>query len=159
MLSLTVALAIAGATNSHAADFAASGKSAVLHDLKDARSAMFRNTFVNGSSFCGEVNARNSYGGYVGYQRFIAVAGASAINVADSMWREYCWPKKKFQAYQEKQKDADKAIEIAANKKKMDADAAYYEDIERQRAEIRKQAEEQKVFEERDRERAQADEK
>lgn len=36
--------------------------------LKDPDSAEFRNQ----RDFCGEVNSKNSFGGYVGFQRFIA---------------------------------------------------------------------------------------
>jgi hypothetical protein len=41
----------------------------VADTLKDPDSARFRNQ----KSVCGEVNAKNSYGGYVGFRRFIAV--------------------------------------------------------------------------------------
>jgi len=41
-------------------------RDAVRESLKDPDSAMFRNQ-VDG---CGEVNAKNSFGGYVGYRRF-----------------------------------------------------------------------------------------
>jgi len=45
--------------------------------LKDPDSAKFRNIFVNKSKkgftvVCGEVNAKNSFGGYTGFQRFIS---------------------------------------------------------------------------------------
>lgn len=36
--------------------------------LKDPESAEFRNQ----RGFCGEVNSKNSFGGYVGFRRFIA---------------------------------------------------------------------------------------
>lgn len=36
--------------------------------LKDPDSAEFRNQ----RGFCGEVNSKNSFGGYVGFKRFIA---------------------------------------------------------------------------------------
>lgn len=49
--------------------------------LKDPSSAQFRNVTVRkseaGRVVCGEVNAKNSYGGYVGFRQFVAgVAGA-----------------------------------------------------------------------------------
>lgn len=44
----------------------------VQERLKDPGSAMFRNVTFNPTtgSVCGEVNARNSYGGYTGYSYF-----------------------------------------------------------------------------------------
>lgn len=48
----------------------------IRNHLKDPRSAEFRNTYVrniNGASiFCGEVNSKNSFGAYKGFQRFVA---------------------------------------------------------------------------------------
>lgn len=38
--------------------------------LKDPNSAEFRNQ----RGFCGEVNSKNSFGGYVGFKRFIAAS-------------------------------------------------------------------------------------
>lgn len=43
-------------------------KESVLANLKDPNSAQFRNQ----KGFCGEVNAKNSFGGYAGFVRFIA---------------------------------------------------------------------------------------
>lgn len=43
-------------------------KKQVLNQLKDADSAKFRNIYVVDKSLvCGEVNAKNSYGGYNGF--------------------------------------------------------------------------------------------
>lgn len=44
-------------------------RSWVVAHLKDPESAQFRNQY----GLCGEVNAKNAMGGYVGYRRFIAV--------------------------------------------------------------------------------------
>ncbi|WP_312183113.1 hypothetical protein [Massilia timonae] len=68
------------------AAFAASGdsqliaraKQSVIKDYKDPDSAKFRNIKVVSGSVCGEVNAKNSFGGYVGYKRFVSVAGVVA---------------------------------------------------------------------------------
>ncbi|WP_420722498.1 hypothetical protein [Hwanghaeella sp. LZ110] len=50
-------------------------KAAVLSVLKDPESAQFRNVFITtptqGTAVCGEVNAKNSYGGFTGFQYFI----------------------------------------------------------------------------------------
>ena len=54
--------------------------------LKDPDSAKFQNLriadFDGGKVVCGEINAKNSYGGYVGYKRF--VAGTSVATIYDT---------------------------------------------------------------------------
>lgn len=51
-------------------------KEAIKNQLKDPDSAKFRNVrvsnFNDGQILCGEVNSKNSYGGYVGYRIFAA---------------------------------------------------------------------------------------
>ena len=42
----------------------------VTGSMKDPGSAQFRNTRVHGSLVCGEVNAKNLYGAYVGFRAF-----------------------------------------------------------------------------------------
>lgn len=63
--------------------------------LKDPESAQFRNQ----AGICGEVNAKNSFGGYTGFKRFIAKSdalvfqeGDGAMPVADfqQVWSEVC---------------------------------------------------------------------
>lgn len=53
-------------------------KSTITRDLKDPESARFRNlgiykstTGKGGVSVCGEINAKNSYGAYTGYRKFV----------------------------------------------------------------------------------------
>lgn len=47
-------------------------RAAVEDVLKDAETARFRWLPFNGySSYCGEVNAKNSYGGYAGYSKYM----------------------------------------------------------------------------------------
>lgn len=46
-------------------------KKAVLAKLKDPDSAQFRNIRAADGWVCGEVNAKNSYGGYTGYSGFV----------------------------------------------------------------------------------------
>ena len=61
------------------------GKDAIKTKLKDPESAQFRNVqFHSGVApvTCGEVNAKNSFGGYSGYERFIA--GGDVITVLES---------------------------------------------------------------------------
>jgi hypothetical protein len=58
--------------------------------LKDPESAQFRNVFISSISgkrvVCGEVNARNSYGGLMGFERFVA---APVIQVTESSMEAY----------------------------------------------------------------------
>lgn len=67
----------------------------VSKHLKDPDSAEFRNQ----SRLCGEVNAKNSIGGYVGFRRFIAatenmvvIQGDGRMNAADfdQVWKQSC---------------------------------------------------------------------
>ena len=53
----------------------------VADELKDPSSAQFRKVkhFPNGNS-CGEVNAKNSYGGYVGFKSYMVYDGHVHIN-------------------------------------------------------------------------------
>lgn len=53
------------------------GKKVVLDHLKDPDSAKFRNltTSVDAIFLCGEVNAKNSMGGYMGFKRFFTTGG------------------------------------------------------------------------------------
>lgn len=77
------------------------GKNAVLEKLKDAESAEFRDVrFSVGADkipmTCGKINAKNSLGGYVGYQRFISAGSVdhtyleSEIDGFDDLWGRLC---------------------------------------------------------------------
>lgn len=63
-------------------------KNAVKENLKDPESATFRKLFLvknqKGEAVCGEVNAKNSYGGYVGFQPFVS----SGYSYGVSIYRE-----------------------------------------------------------------------
>jgi hypothetical protein len=52
-------------------------KKAVAAELLDGESARFRNVRLeppfNGMAVCGEVNGKNRYGAYVGFNRFIVI--------------------------------------------------------------------------------------
>ncbi|KTE19780.1 hypothetical protein ATE67_14210 [Sphingopyxis sp. H050] len=71
--------------------------------LKDPDSAEFRNVhFYSGGKTavaCGEVNAKNSFGGYSGYERFVAAgptelafleSDLSSRSEMDKVWKELC---------------------------------------------------------------------
>lgn len=63
----------------------------VLTELKDPDSAIFRNERIIGmwlpkkAILCGEVNAKNAMGGYVGYKPFTSFGGQYA-DIGDSDW-------------------------------------------------------------------------
>lgn len=45
----------------------------VADSLKDPGSVQFRGIrYIEGRAICGEANAKNSYGGYVGFKAFVA---------------------------------------------------------------------------------------
>lgn len=63
--------------------------------IKDPKSAQFRNQ----RGVCGEVNAKNSFGAYSGYQRFIAASGEMVLlerdgglsqSVFNDVWNRGC---------------------------------------------------------------------
>ncbi len=61
----------------HRHAFVAEAKKRLTHDFKDPASAQYRDQFISevaGTVLCGEVNAKNSYGAYVGFRRFYATA-------------------------------------------------------------------------------------
>lgn len=61
--------------------------------LKDPGSAEFRNQH----GFCGEVNSKNSYGGFVGFKRFIAATKDMVVFEGDGNFNskefEQAWSK------------------------------------------------------------------
>ncbi|MBK5551925.1 hypothetical protein JFU49_16825 [Pseudomonas sp. TH03] len=74
---------------------AAEVKVAVKSNLLDPESAQFRNLYTPSVSskpmpsgaVCGEVNAKNGYGGYVGFKKFVQ----SAPGKAPLMWKNVDW--------------------------------------------------------------------
>lgn len=54
-------------------------RAGVLGALKDPSSANFRNERLRAGFVCGEVNARNSQGGYVGFKRYLSTATRYAL--------------------------------------------------------------------------------
>ena len=90
-IALTIIMAlgfVAGCSNVEKETMAA-----VKNNLKDPESAQFKD--VDG--YCGEVNVKNSYGGYTGFKRFISVDGSTVIESNDDDplefalgWEAYC---------------------------------------------------------------------
>jgi hypothetical protein len=87
-------------------DFVGLAKSAISSTLKDPSSAQFRNLYISTESLgvlCGEINAKNAYGAYVGFRRFYSTGkggGLDLIEQADDdsvfahMWPSMCAQKK-----------------------------------------------------------------
>jgi hypothetical protein len=72
------------------------GKASVRANLKGPETAQFRNV-VRRKAVCGEVNAKNGFGGYGGYQRFMAGGGGTAFLEREvpkaqfeAAWAEMC---------------------------------------------------------------------
>lgn len=72
---------------------------AIQEQLKDPDSAEFRNIMASETVVCGEVNAKNAFGGYVGFTRFFHTAGGiTMLDEAqdkasfDMLWRTFCEP-------------------------------------------------------------------
>jgi murein DD-endopeptidase MepM/ murein hydrolase activator NlpD len=65
-------------------------KQTVANALKDPNSAQFRNVrltrYLDGNVVCGEVNAKNSYGGYVGFSPFVASTTSSRLYDSDNKY-------------------------------------------------------------------------
>lgn len=74
-------------------------KTVVANGLKDPESAKFRSVKVKWDTVCGEVNAKNSYGGYVGYRRFYSIDGKDLhmeeSNFSEDQWVRFCGPNAK----------------------------------------------------------------
>lgn len=58
-----------------AATMTSQGEKYVKEKVLEPGAAQFRNQFIGkGGAPCGEVNAKDAFGAYIGYQRYIAVA-------------------------------------------------------------------------------------
>ena len=77
------------------------GKDTVLLKLKDPDSAEFRNTLFNRGEgnipvACGQVNSKNSFGGFTGFQRFISAGTIDQTHLEEEvsgfgkLWEKLC---------------------------------------------------------------------
>jgi len=77
------------------------GMKAVRSKLKDGDSAKFRNVYFHRGSdgipmTCGEVNSKNSFGGYTGFQRFISAGKPELTFIEEqvedfnTVWNRFC---------------------------------------------------------------------
>jgi len=77
-------------------------KETVASELRDPDSAQFRNIIESKENewgvvtVCGEVNGKNAYGGYVGYQRFVNSPPSNRVYMEkswltfDDLWDSSC---------------------------------------------------------------------
>lgn len=92
----------------------ANARQAVLYQLKDPDSARFRDEFsmakTHTRAVCGQVNSKNSFGGYTGFHRFIVgnnkLSNASYVKlepieegpdarIFTVFWQVYCLPEER----------------------------------------------------------------
>jgi hypothetical protein len=105
LVALLVLLAIAAcgetpAQKKHreATVLTAMGEKYVKEKIREPASAQFRNQFIGkGGAPCGEVNAKDAFGAYMGYQRYISVARELTMLAQDlppdefeESWQEMC---------------------------------------------------------------------
>ena len=66
------------------------GKKAIADTLKDPASAQFRNVrlvqYLDGAVICGEINGKNSYGGYVGFRDFVGGTSTGTMRDIDTKY-------------------------------------------------------------------------
>lgn len=106
LLAASIAVGFALSSCSAAPDF----HSAVLSQLRDPQSAQFQRETVRSIHdgkrvMCGEVNARNAFGGYAGFRRFVSMLPGNAVlepgfdasyasqalsHGFDGLWAEFC---------------------------------------------------------------------
>ncbi|WP_432383409.1 hypothetical protein [Duganella sp. P38] len=74
------------------------GEKYVREKILEPSQAQFRNQFIGkGGAPCGEVNAKDAFGAYIGFQRYISVAReltllAQDVSPAefDAQWQQLC---------------------------------------------------------------------
>jgi hypothetical protein len=104
-LSICIATAVIASVTTGTANAATTisiikkAEASICATLKDCESARFRNETVKMGAdgtpiVCGEVNAKNSYGGYGGFQGFIYLGGGSTITAESfpDLFNE-AWPR------------------------------------------------------------------
>lgn len=75
--------------------FIIQAKEDVRRYLKDPDSAQFEGVFMSNLAVCGTVNAKNSFGAYSGYTRFITNTQLTIVESSypkgfDKIWKEVC---------------------------------------------------------------------
>ncbi|MBW6023369.1 hypothetical protein CGB74_26660, partial [Klebsiella pneumoniae] len=67
----------------------------VKAELKDPESATFKNQIIGRDGYvCGQVNAKNSFGAYAGFKRYVSKSGITIIDDGGTefskLWGEIC---------------------------------------------------------------------
>jgi len=82
-------------------------KNKLEESLRDPGSAKYQDVSAHrvasgGFVFCGRVNAKNGFGGYTGFERFIAspviVGTESTVDGFDKVWAEFCSSSSRIQS-------------------------------------------------------------
>lgn len=60
-------------------------RAALIAALKDPDSAQFRGEHLHGKYLCGEINSKNSMGGYTGFLRFVAFENGYTVEAEDTL--------------------------------------------------------------------------
>jgi hypothetical protein len=88
---------VARAAEIDARDRKFAAQEGVRYYAKDSESVQFREVIVTPKVVCGQYNAKNSYGAYAGFQRFISDGKKSLITEDDlgaermnALWVLYC---------------------------------------------------------------------
>jgi len=102
-MALMLALAACGKTAAQkqqedATTLTQLGEKYVKEKILEPSKAQFRNQFIGkGGAPCGEVNAKDAFGGYIGFQRYISVARdltllSQDVSPAefDAQWQQLC---------------------------------------------------------------------
>lgn len=69
------------------ADDVEKAKALLTKNFKDPTSVLWRNVIVSEKHYaalCGELNAKNSYGGYIGFQKFLSVPSQDLSLILDA---------------------------------------------------------------------------
>lgn len=103
LLALAVVLAACGKTaeqkqREEAATLTSLGEKYVKEKILEPGQARFRNQFIGkGGAPCGEVDAKDAFGAYIGYQRYISVARDLTLLAQDvspaefeQQWQQLC---------------------------------------------------------------------
>jgi hypothetical protein len=102
-IALLLALTACGKTaeqkqREEAATLTSMGEKYVREKVLEPAQAQFRNQFIGkGGAPCGEVNAKDAFGGYIGFQRYISVARDLTLLAQDvapaefeTQWQQLC---------------------------------------------------------------------
>jgi hypothetical protein len=94
-------------------------KRAVAESLIDPSSAQFRNLSVQGSDVCGEVNARNKMGAYVGFTRFVVDTSTGTAYMQEDFdhsdllsAEDLCSSSNEYMSYSTRLSGCERAIEL-----------------------------------------------